>query len=176
MMFTRGEANLVVDESPYNLAYNFASVEAEPLLEEGTLLSDGSYISAVILPEPEIVPLIEEAKSEISVSASFENPPTQRFFSCINFIKEYWPEFKDKQLYSPRYLWQNYAKFGLERIDEPIVGALVVMLDNPYYGHIGVVEWVESPSFSLIEENLKPGKITHRTFEFENKNIIGYLK
>ena len=175
-MFTRGEANLVVDNTPANFGYIFASVEAEPLLEEGTLLSDGSYISAVILPEPEIVPLIEEAKSEISVSASFENPPTQRFFSCVNFIKEYWPEFKDKQLYSPRYLWQNYAKFGLERIDEPIVGALVVLLDNPRYGHIGVVEKVESLSFSFIEENYYPGKITHRTFEFGDENIVGFLR
>jgi len=148
-MFTRGEANLVVDESPYNLAYNFASVEEEPLLEEGTLLSDGSYISAMILPEP-----VVEAVKTVGCPISSQ---------CVSLLKESGFETTGNAI--------NIKP----NTKDPCRGCAILMYSGRF-GHVGIVYDYDRDYVCFKEKNFAGcGIINVRCLPINSSIIRGYL-
>lgn len=179
MLRTYGEADVFVDPVPLELNFVYARLmieEGEPsFISTGFLKGDGSFISAVILPEPEIVPIIEETKSEISVSASFEKPPKRDLCLCGEYIKNFYPHLKGKQIYNPMYFWRHFEDYGMEKT-ELEKGAIVILKTDNYTGHTGIVMEIYEDSFKILEANWEYCKIGTRIIKLDNSDIVGYLR
>jgi len=146
-MFTRGEANLVVDESPYNLAYIFASVEAEPLLEEGTLLSDGSYISAMVIWVDE-----QLADPQYETVCGIEK-------QCVSLLKENGFNIRGNA-------WDLK-----KNTDEPCRGCAILLKR-----HVGLVYDYDSDYVCFKEKNFYGcGIFSKRCILRTDKSIRGYI-
>lgn len=147
-MFTRGEANLVVDESPYNLAYNFASVEAEPLSLEGTLLvDDGSYISTMVV-------WIDEQMADPQYETVC--PVSSQ---CVSLLKENGFDIHGNA-------WDLKAN-----TQDPCRGCAILLKR-----HVGLVTNYDRDYVCLKEKNfLGCGVINNRCISRTDKSIRGYI-
>lgn len=176
-MFNRSEGQIDVYTDPVPLEQNFvyAKKEGESPSLSGIEVNGDSFISAVILPEPEIVPVIEETKSEISVSASFEQPPKRDLCLCGEFIKNFYPHLKGKQIFNPMYFWRHFSDYGMEKT-ELEKGAIVILKTDSYTGHAGIVMEVYEDSFKILETNWEHCKLGTRIIALDDISIMGYLK
>ena len=171
-MFTRGEANLVVDESPHNLAYNFASAEEEPL----PLSSIGSgFIYANIIPdelEPstkieEIVDMMavydDVNVSTVSATARWSCPLDKQ---CVRFAEK-----------KMNRVFDTDARNIKSNKKDPCINCGVLLRSSNPYGHIAVIIKVESSSFEVIEQNqLGCGIISTRSIEVGDSLIRGFVE
>ena len=147
MFFTaNGDAELVIDNDPYNLAYNFASVEEESPLEEGTsLLGGDSYISAMVI-------WVEEQVADPQFKCGLEG-------QCVHLLKERGFNIKGNA-------WDLK-----KNTDDPCRGCAILLKR-----HVGIVLDYTSEYVEFEEKNFFGcGVYSRRRLPVDNNSIRGYI-
>lgn len=130
-----------------------------------------SQVLAIGVAESNNMPI----EAETSLKSAFIQGFQVKDCSCVLFVKRFYLSLQDKRIPSPKYLWQNYKDFNLQKFEKPMPNFLAITKDNLYFWHVGIVLEKTAEEIIILENNFRPCITATRSINIDSNLIVGFL-